>query len=92
MAVPVGGDGSGITRARRTARRPSRNPVTGPAARQGHDVKDEAVACLSSLPDRHFTFLGRYLFHITASGPAQGLRPTLRDPDAVDPADEGTEG
>jgi hypothetical protein len=46
---------------------------------EGHEIKDEDVARLSPLKDRHINFLGRYLFNIAASGPAQGLRP-LRDP------------
>ncbi|MFI0219724.1 hypothetical protein [Streptomyces lydicus] len=32
--------------------------------------------------DRHINLLGRYLVHIAASGPDQGLRP-LCDPDAM---------
>nr|WP_245699952.1 transposase [Streptomyces roseifaciens] len=57
---------------------------------EGHDIKDEDLARLSPLKDRHINFLGRYLFNITASGPGQGLRP-LRDPDAFedDADDEG---
>lgn len=54
---------------------------------EGHDIKDEDVARLSPLKDRHINFLGRYLFHLTASGPSQGLRP-FRNPDAEDD-DEG---
>ncbi|CAL9665636.1 Tn3 family transposase Tn3 [Streptomyces sp. enrichment culture] len=50
---------------------------------EGHDIKDEDVARLSPLKDRHINFLGRCLFNITASGPGQGLRP-FRDPDAVE--------
>ncbi|WP_430981037.1 hypothetical protein [Streptomyces luteoverticillatus] len=46
-------------------------------------MKDEEVARLSQLKDRHINFLGRYLFNIKASGPGQGLRP-LRDPEAVE--------
>lgn len=53
----------------------------------GHDIKDEDVARLSPLKDRHINFLGRYLIHIKASGPGQGLRP-CRDPDAVEDDDE----
>ncbi|GGO96908.1 hypothetical protein GCM10012280_57470 [Wenjunlia tyrosinilytica] len=49
---------------------------------EGHDIKDEDVARLSPLKDRHITFLGRYLFNIKAGGPGQGLRP-FRDPEAV---------
>ena len=49
------------------------------------------MARLSPLKDRHINFLGRYLFNIAASGPAQGLRP-LRDPDATDVDDEDAEG
>ncbi|MDN3057042.1 Tn3 family transposase, partial [Streptomyces sp. SRF1] len=54
---------------------------------EDHDIKDEDVARLSPLKDRHINFLGRYLFNIKASGPGQGLRP-LRDPDTVED-DEG---
>lgn len=50
---------------------------------EGHDIKDEDVARLSPLKDRHINFLGRYLFNIKASGPGQGLRP-FRDPDAAE--------
>ncbi|MFD8916088.1 Tn3 family transposase [Streptomyces sp. NPDC059575] len=50
---------------------------------EGHDIKDEDVARLSPLKDRHINFLGRYLFNIKASGPGQGLRP-FRDPEAVE--------
>ncbi len=56
---------------------------------EGHAIKDEDVARLSPLKDRHINFLGRYLFNIKASGPGQGLRP-LRDPDAVED-DEGSD-
>ncbi|OMI37312.1 transposase Tn3 family protein [Streptomyces sparsogenes DSM 40356] len=49
---------------------------------EGHDIKDEDVARLSPLKDRHINFLGRYLFNIKASGPGQGLRP-LRNPEAA---------
>ncbi|WP_167337648.1 MULTISPECIES: transposase [Streptomyces] len=45
------------------------------------------MARLSPLKNAHINFLGRYLFNIAASGPAQGLRP-LRDPDEVEPDDE----
>ncbi|MGP4003459.1 Tn3 family transposase [Streptomyces sp. 8N706] len=48
---------------------------------EGHEIKDEDVARLSPLKDRHINFLGRYQFNIKASGPGPGLRP-LRDPDA----------
>lgn len=48
---------------------------------EGHDIKDEDVARLSPLKDRHINFLGRCLFNIEAGGPGQGLRP-FRDPDA----------
>jgi hypothetical protein len=47
---------------------------------EAHDIRDEDVARLSPLKDRHVNFLGRYLFNIQASGPDQGLRP-LRDSD-----------
>ncbi|MEU6409128.1 Tn3 family transposase [Microbispora sp. NPDC046933] len=46
---------------------------------EGHDIKDEDVARLSPLKDRHINVLGRYLFNIRSSGPGHGLRP-LRDP------------
>jgi hypothetical protein len=48
-----------------------------------HDVKDEDVARLSPLKDRHINFLGRYLFNSKASSPGQGLRP-FRTPDAIE--------
>lgn len=54
---------------------------------EGHDIKDEDVARLSPLKDRHVHFLGRYLFDITASVPGQGLCP-FRDPDAPEDGDE----
>lgn len=55
---------------------------------EGQDIKDEDVARLSPLKDRHINLLGRYLFNITAGGPGRGLRP-FRDPGAVeDDADE----
>ncbi|GAA0454953.1 hypothetical protein GCM10009544_17110 [Streptomyces stramineus] len=38
---------------------------------EGHGVKDEDVARLSPLKDRHVNFRGRYLFNIEASGPGQ---------------------
>ncbi|CAL9381035.1 hypothetical protein SUDANB146_05446 [Streptomyces sp. enrichment culture] len=47
------------------------------------------MARLSPLKNAHVNFLGRYLFNIASSGPAQGLRP-LRDPDEVEP-DDGDE-
>ncbi|WP_218172479.1 Tn3 family transposase [Streptomyces atratus] len=50
---------------------------------EGHDIKDEDVARLSPLKDRHINFLRRYLFNIKASAPGQGLRP-FRDPDAAE--------
>ncbi len=50
---------------------------------EGHEIRDEDIARLSPLKNRHINFLGRYLFNIKASGPGQGLRP-LRDPDAVE--------
>ncbi|MFF2812549.1 Tn3 family transposase [Streptomyces sp. NPDC058000] len=50
---------------------------------EGHNIKDEDVARLSPLKNRHINFLGRYLFNIKASGPGQGLRP-FRDPDAAE--------
>ncbi|MFS0695573.1 hypothetical protein [Streptomyces nitrosporeus] len=49
--------------------------------------KDEDVARLSPLKDRHINFLGRCLFNIKSSGPGQGLRP-LRDPDTAEDADD----
>lgn len=57
---------------------------------EGHDLKDEDVARLSPLKDRHISFLGRYLFNIKASGPGQGLRP-FRDPVASEDGDEDGE-
>ncbi|MEJ8632188.1 Tn3 family transposase [Streptomyces sp. MS2.AVA.5] len=54
---------------------------------EGHSIKDEDVARLSPLKDRHINFLGRYLFNIAASGPAQGLRP-FRAPDAVEDTED----
>ena len=54
---------------------------------EGHDIKDEDVACLSPLKDRAINFLGRYLFNIKSSGPGRGLRP-LRDPDTAEDADD----
>ncbi|CAM5256148.1 hypothetical protein GCM10010266_67190 [Streptomyces griseomycini] len=56
---------------------------------EGHDIKDEDLARLSPLKNAHINFLGRYLFNIASSGPAQGLRP-LRDPDEAEP-DDGDE-
>jgi TnpA family transposase len=53
---------------------------------EGHDIKDEDVARLSPLKDRHINFLGRYLFNIKASWPGQGLRP-FRDQEVVDDED-----
>jgi hypothetical protein len=55
----------------------------------GHDIKDEDVARLSPLKDRHINFLGRYLFNSKASGPGRSLRP-FRDPDASE--DGGEDG
>jgi hypothetical protein len=49
---------------------------------QGHDIKDEDVALLSPLKDRHINSLGRYQFHIHVRETGQGLRP-LCDPDVV---------
>ncbi|MFF5206410.1 hypothetical protein [Streptosporangium sp. NPDC000396] len=49
--------------------------------------KDDDVARLSPLKERHINFLGRYLFNIKAGCPGHGLRP-FRDPDAVED-DEG---
>lgn len=54
---------------------------------EGHDIKDEDVARLSPLKDRHINFLGRYLFDIKSSGPGQGLRP-LCDSDTAEDADD----
>lgn len=50
---------------------------------EGHDLKDEDVACLSPLKDRHINFRGCYLFNIKASGLGQGLR-SFRDPAAAE--------
>lgn len=57
-------------------------PLPGSRA-EGHDIKDEDVAWLSPLKDRHINFLGRYPFNIKASGPGQGLRP-FRDPEGAE--------
>lgn len=54
---------------------------------EGHEIKDEDVARLSPLKDRHINFLGRYLFNIKASGPGQGPRP-FGTPDAIEGADD----
>jgi TnpA family transposase len=54
---------------------------------EGHDLKDEDVARLSPLKDRHINFLGRYHFEFRSSGPGQGLRP-LRDPDVTEDIDD----
>ncbi|CAL9424465.1 Tn3 family transposase [Streptomyces sp. enrichment culture] len=54
---------------------------------EGRGIKDEDVARLPPLKDRHINFLGRYLFHITASGPGRDLRP-FRDSDAPEDDDE----
>lgn len=53
----------------------------------GNDIKDEDVARLSPLEDRHNDFLGRYLFNIEAGGPGLGLRP-FRDSDAIKDAED----
>ncbi|WP_424921742.1 hypothetical protein [Streptomyces sp. wa1] len=45
------------------------------------------VARLSPLKDRHFNFLGLYLFTITVSTLGGGLCP-FRDPDAPEDGDE----
>ncbi|MFE3140152.1 hypothetical protein [Streptomyces scopuliridis] len=58
---------------RRTVSRPLRIRA------DGHAIKDEVVARLFPLRDRHINFRGRCLFSIRASGPGQGLRP-FRDP------------
>ncbi|WP_374986928.1 Tn3 family transposase [Streptomyces fradiae] len=62
-------------------------PAVARLRAEGHDIKDEAVARLSPLKDRHIDLLGRYLFNIKASGPDRGLRP-LRDPNAPDEDDD----
>jgi TnpA family transposase len=54
---------------------------------EDHGIKDEDVARLSPLKDRHINFLGRYRFNIQAGGPGQGLRP-VRDPDAVEDTED----
>ncbi|MER5618514.1 Tn3 family transposase, partial [Streptomyces sp. NPDC002215] len=41
---------------------------------QGHDIKDEDVARLSPLKDRHINFLGRYRFNVQDREAGQGLR------------------
>jgi hypothetical protein len=48
---------------------------------QGQELKDEDVARLSPLKNRHINFLGRYAFEATS--PLGGLRP-LRDPDVLE--------
>ncbi|WP_410177126.1 Tn3 family transposase [Streptomyces fungicidicus] len=53
---------------------------------EGHDIKDEAVARLSPLEDRHIDFLDRCLFNIKAGGPGQGLR-SFRAPETVEDED-----
>jgi hypothetical protein len=58
------------------------DPAVAQLRAEGHEIKDEDVARLSPLKDRHINFLGRCLFNIKASGPGQGLRP-FRDPDAT---------
>nr|WP_202512091.1 hypothetical protein [Streptomyces sp. SID3343] len=40
------------------------HPAPGP----GHDIKDEDVARLSPLKDRHANFLGRYRFSFRDDG------------------------
>ncbi|GHI10201.1 hypothetical protein AQI88_39580 [Streptomyces cellostaticus] len=52
---------------------------------EGHDIKDEDVARLSLLKDRHINFPGRYLFNIKAGGPGQGLRPFRDRPRSPSP-------
>lgn len=54
---------------------------------EGHDIKDEDVARVSPLKDRHINFLARYLFNIKSSGPGHGLCP-LRAPDTAEDADD----
>lgn len=61
-----------------------------PVRAGGHDLKDEDVAVLSPLKDRHINFVGRSQFNFAASGPGEGPRP-LRDPDAPEP-DEDDDG
>jgi TnpA family transposase len=58
---------------------------------EGHDLKDEDVARLSPLKDRHINFLGRYQFNFAASGPGEGLRP-VRDPKAIELDDDDDGG
>lgn len=65
---------------------PVKSINTGPSPKY-YGIKDEDVARLSPLKDRHINFLGRYLFNIKASGPGQGLRP-FRAPDAVEDDEE----
>lgn len=43
---------------------------------EGHDIKDEDVARLFPLEDRHINFLGRYLFHVKDGGPARTCAPS----------------
>jgi TnpA family transposase len=58
---------------------------------EGHEIKDEDVARLSPLKDRHINFLGRYQFNFAASGPGEGLRP-VRDPKAIELDDDDDGG
>lgn len=63
------------------------SPSSAPKA----TIKDEDIARLSPLKNRHINFLGRYLFNSKDSAPGQGLRP-FRDPNAVEDAGDGDEG
>ncbi len=62
---------------------PATSTPPSPNRAEDHDIKDDDIARLSPLKDRHINFMGRYLFNITASGPSQGLR-HFRDPGAVE--------
>ncbi|WP_431998373.1 Tn3 family transposase [Streptomyces fungicidicus] len=64
----------------------SLDAVVAQLCAEGHDIKDEAVARLSPLEDRHIDFLGRSLFNIKAGGPGQGLR-SFRGPETVEDED-----
>lgn len=65
----------------------STHPLPGrrrrPLRTEGHGIKDEDVARLSPLKDRHINFPGRCLFNIRAVSTGQGPHP-FRDPDAVE--------
>ncbi|WP_369015722.1 Tn3 family transposase [Streptomyces tropicalis] len=51
---------------------------------EGHDIKDEDVARISLLKDRHINFLGRYLFNmrtrVTGCAPSRTWMPSRMTP------------